>query len=172
MKLYETTIELEKLWNEASAIIEYGSDQVADEAILRDIESKMKLVESEQKSLGLHIATMIKNQRAETKALEEELDKLRVERSVKKEEWLISYLQTFISAGTKLSDPRATISWRKSKSVEVLIDVEDLPLRYQKIKITRNPDKIFIKEVLEVGDPQNELEGKAKLVEKENIQIK
>ena len=86
MKLYETTIELEKLWNEASAIIEYGSDQVADEATLRDIESKMKLVESEQWSLGLHIATMIKNQRAETKALEEELDKLkaRVERSTKK----------------------------------------------------------------------------------------
>jgi len=174
MKLYETTIELEKLWNEASAIIENGSDQVADEAILRDIESKMKLVESEQKSLGLHIATMIKNQRAETKALEEELDKLkaRIERSTKKEEWLTTYLQTFISAGTKLSDPRATISWRKSKSVEVLIDVEDLPARYQKIKITTNPDKILIKEVLEVGDPQNELEGKAKLIEKENIQIK
>jgi len=174
MKLYETTIELEKLWNEASNILECTFIEGTGEAMLSDIESKMKLVESEQKSLALHIATMIKNQRAESRALEDERDTLegRLDKSLKKEEWLERYLETFTPAGTKLSDSRVTIGWRKSKQVEVLIDAEDLPAKFQKITITTKPDKQFIKETLEVGDPNNELEGKAKIVEKDNIQIK
>jgi hypothetical protein len=174
MKLYETTIELEKLWNEAEHLLDSASEEFNNEAALRDVEAKMKLVESEQKTLALHIATIIKNQRAETYALEVEREALdaRVKRSIKKEEWLETYLQTFVPSGSKIADSRVTISWRKSKSVEVLIDVEDLPAKYQKINITTKPDKQFIKEMLEVGDPDNELQGKAKIVEKDNIQIK
>lgn len=59
-----------------------------------------------------------------------------------------------------------TLAWRKSKSVEVEIDAEKLPLEFSRMKFEAN--KTAIKEAIEAGAV---VEG-CKLVEKKSLQVK
>ena len=59
-------------------------------------------------------------------------------------------------------------STRKSVSVELDIDVNDLQKEYKTIKVTEAPDKMKIKKALEQGE---EVKG-CYLVTKQNLQIK
>ena len=59
-------------------------------------------------------------------------------------------------------------STRKSVSVELDIDVNDLQKEYKTIKVTEQPDKMKIKKALEQGE---EVKG-CYLVTKQNLQIK
>jgi hypothetical protein len=59
-------------------------------------------------------------------------------------------------------------STRKSTSVEVTIEANDLPKEYKTIKVTEAPDKVAIKKAIEQGQ---EIEG-CVLVTKLNLQIK
>jgi len=60
------------------------------------------------------------------------------------------------------------LSTRKSKSVEVTIDTNDLPKEFKSIKVTEAPDKTAIKKAIESGQ---EVEG-CRLVENINLAIK
>ncbi len=57
---------------------------------------------------------------------------------------------------------------RKSKSVEVTIDTNDLPKEFKSIKVTEAPDKTAIKKAIESGQ---EIEG-CRIVENINLAIK
>ena len=60
------------------------------------------------------------------------------------------------------------LSTRKSKSVEVTIDTNDLPKEFKSIKVTEAPDKTAIKKAIESGQ---EVEG-CRIVENINLAIK
>ena len=60
------------------------------------------------------------------------------------------------------------LSTRKSKSVEVTIDTNDLPKEFKSIKVTEAPDKTAIKKAIESGQ---EIEG-CRIVENINLAIK
>lgn len=60
------------------------------------------------------------------------------------------------------------LSTRKSKSVEVNIDTNDLPKEFKSIKVTEAPDKTAIKKAIESGQ---EVEG-CRIVENINLSIK
>lgn len=60
------------------------------------------------------------------------------------------------------------LSTRKSKSVEVTIDTNDLPKEFKSIKVTEAPDKTAIKKAIESG---KEVEG-CRIVENINLAIK
>ena len=60
------------------------------------------------------------------------------------------------------------LSTRKSKSVEVNIDTNDLPKEFKSIKVTESPDKTAIKKAIESGQ---EIEG-CRIVENINLAIK
>ena len=60
------------------------------------------------------------------------------------------------------------LSTRKSKSVEVNIDTNDLPKEFKSIKVTEAPDKTAIKKAIESG---KEVEG-CRIVENINLAIK
>jgi hypothetical protein len=60
------------------------------------------------------------------------------------------------------------LSTRKSKSVEVNIDTNDLPKEFKSIKVTEAPDKTAIKKAIESGQ---EIEG-CRIVENINLAIK
>lgn len=60
------------------------------------------------------------------------------------------------------------LSTRKSKSVEVTIDTNDLPKEFKSIKVTEAPDKTAIKKAIESGQ---KVEG-CRIVENINLAIK
>jgi hypothetical protein len=82
--------------------------------------------------------------------------------------WAKAYLAAIVKPGEKLEYGCGRISWRSSKSVNIL-DANKIPAEYQRIVPARvEPDKIAIGEALKIGQ---KVEG-AELLEKKSIQIK
>lgn len=113
------------------------------------------------------IALWIKDLLSDAAAIKAEKDKLADRQRVceNKAKRLKEYLSGFLG-GQKFKTPRVAISYRPSKSVDVL-DLSKLPEKYLKYA-DPTVDKTMVRKALESGI---ELEGVA-LVEKQNIQIK
>jgi len=127
----------------------------------------LESLEMEMEDKALSIGIWIKNILAEAEALKAEKKNIeaRQKSCTNKAERLKGFLQQMVTPGTKYSDTKCMIGWRKSEVVELHAPVEDIPAEFQKIKIEAN--KTEIKKALKAG----ELEF-AELVKKNNIQIK
>lgn len=174
MKLYETYIQIEQLWETVEGIltgeITEGPDglPVNPDMALDWLEDSLRKVEDERDIKALNIACLIKNFRAEAEALKAEKTRLakRQQAAERTVERLIQYLGNFIEPGLKLKDARAAIGWRKSESVVLSVSPEDLPEEYVRIK--READLRQIKEDLKAGE---DVPG-ASLEERQNLQIR
>ena len=115
-----------------------------------------------------NICLYVKNLLSDAKAYKEEKDNFAQKQKAaeNKAERLKEYLQTML-AGEKFKSSKVTVSYRKSKTVDV-IDVEYAPAEYLRIKQTVEPDKKAIKEAIENGI---EVNG-CSLVEKQNMSIR
>lgn len=113
------------------------------------------------------IALWIKNLLSDASAIKEEEDKLAQRRKVNenKAKNLKEYLSKFLN-GQKFKTPKVSISYRKSKSVEVS-DISKLDDDYLKFT-DPTVDKTKVKKALEAGTA---LQG-VSLVENQNIQIR
>lgn len=113
------------------------------------------------------IALWIKNLLSDAEAIKAEKDKLAERQKVceNKAKNLKEYLNVFLE-GQKFKTPRVSISYRKSKSVDVS-DISLLDNEYLQFK-EPEADKKKLKKALEAGEI---IEG-ATLIEKNNIQIK
>lgn len=151
-----------------------------NEAILGCVDEDGEIIDFEtlqnltlEKSVKIeNIACYIKNLKAESEALKNEIKSLtdRAKRAENKAEGLKKYLDTALNGETFVSS-KAEISYRKSKSVELENGFEDWAKFNEPSLIIPQepkPDKKAIKEWLESG-------GECKyaaIVEKQNIQIK
>ena len=113
------------------------------------------------------IALWIKNLLSDAAAIKEEKDKLAERQKVceNKAKNLKEYLSGFLG-GEKFKTPRVSISYRKSKSVDVQ-DITALPKEYLKYS-EPTANKTEIKKAIEDG---TDVPG-CVLVESQNIQIK
>ncbi len=174
MKLYETYIQIEQLWETVEGIltgdITEGPDglPVNPDMALDWLEDALRRVEDERDVKALNIACLIKNFRAEAEALKAEKTRLakRQQAAERTIERLTTYLTSFIEPGLKLKDARAAIGWRKSESVVLSVSPDDLPEEYVRIK--READLRLIKEDLKAGE---DVPG-ASLEERQNLQIR
>jgi len=174
MKLYQTYVEIETLWDTIEGIltgdITQGPDGLpVDPDIALDwMEEALKKIEGERDTKALNIACMVKNFRAEAEALKAETNRLakRQQAAERTIDRLTTYLSTFIEPGLKLRDSRATIGWRKSEGVKFTADPKSLPTEFQRIKVEANLSAI--KEALQSGE---EIDG-AVIEKRQNIQIK
>ncbi len=174
MKLYETYIGIEALWERVEDIltgeVTEGPDGVPvnpDDA-LGWIEEALSRIEDERDHKALNIACLVKNFRAEAAALKEEKMRLQrrqqaVERTVER---LSGYLENFLEPGLKLRDARASIGWRKSEAVRCWANPALLPREYQRVKV--EADLSAIKSALKSG---GEVAG-AQIETRNNIQIR
>lgn len=162
MKLYEINAELEKL-------IDPETGEVAD------FEYFEQLTLSREEKLE-NIALWIKNLDSDAAAIEAEERALyeRRKSAENKSKRLKSYLTTLFSEWEKWESPRVKLSWRKSKSVQLLIPESDF-INWAKevnpaLLTFREPSvsKAAIKEAIEAG--QEVLA--ATIVESNNLQIK
>lgn len=115
-----------------------------------------------------NIALFIKNLKSDAEAYKAEKDVFaRKQKAAEtKAENLKSYLQRILN-GEKFKSTRASVSYRKSETVEISIPVIDLPEEYLRYK-DPEPDKAALKAALKAGQV---IEG-VTLVEQQNIQIK
>lgn len=137
--------------------------------ISEDAFSNLECLEMEQAEKVLSIAKWIKNMSAEFDALDNEIKTMQARKKLvdNKIERVKSYLVSAVP-GKQFRDAQAVISWRSSKSVEV-INPDELPEELVRVKIEKAPDKTLIKKYLENG---MDLNGAARIVETQNIQIK
>ena len=148
MNLYQINEEIERLLEEDPVDMETG--EIHDEAgymALRDL-----LIDKDVKIENT--ALYIKNLTVEINAIKAEEDALKARRIQKenKAKWLKSYLSdALLSDGLKTFEtPRCKLSFRKSNFVDIP-DPSKLPLKYQIKKVTTDPDRRLIKELLDSG---------------------
>lgn len=136
---------------------ETGEILNADELEQIEMERDKKL-----ESIGL----MIKNLRSDAEAYKREKESfLKKEQTAKrKEEWLKQHLADSLK-GEKFKTDRVTISYRPSKSVEVL-DESKIPSEFL-VQQAPKVDKVGIKKAINEG---REVDG-ATIVSKMNIQV-
>lgn len=174
MKLYETYIAIEQIWERVEDILTGDTTKGPDglpvnpELALDWMEETLSKIEDARDIKALNIACLVKNFRAAAEALKQE--KLRLQRrqqaAEKTVERLTRYLEQFLEPGTRLNDHRATIGWRKSEAVNCQTDPKQLPPEFQRVKV--ETDLSAIKSALKSGEA---VPG-ATLETRNNIQIR
>lgn len=166
MKLYEINQSIRKLLDEGYVCDEETGELLFDGSVgLHELE-----LLREEKILS--VAKYAKELAAEIDAHDEERKRIvgrlamQQKQMERKMEWLKMYLSCNMTEGEKVKDNLATISWRKSASVELTIEPTALPAEFQRVKV--EADKTAIKSALESGAV---VEG-ATIVTKQTIVIK
>lgn len=113
---------------------------------------------------------VIKSQEAYLSAIDNEIKRLQALKKQKEKavDVLKSYLLQAVENFGTFTSGFFTFSTRKSSSVEVFCDVNDLPSTYKTAKVTMTADKAEIKKALQSGE---QIDGCA-IIEKHNLQIK
>lgn len=163
MNLYEINNQFEEMQNKISQYALENFGEVSDELLAEEKEI-FESLDNKVENVGL----WIKNKTAFVKALKDEKKSLdhRIKMLSNNIDRNKEYITNFLD-GEKFESTRIKISYRKSKSIEI-IDQEKLSEDFIKTVTTTSPDKIAIKKAISAG---NEVDG-AVLVENSNIQIK
>jgi hypothetical protein len=113
---------------------------------------------------------VIKSQEVYIDAIDQEIKRLQALKKQKEKavDVLKSYLLQAVENFGSFSSGFFTFSTRKSSSVEVFCDVNDLPKEFKSVKVTETADKTAIKKALQSGI---NIEGCA-IIEKHNLAIK
>jgi tRNA A37 N6-isopentenylltransferase MiaA len=169
VKLYEINSQIQQLWQHADEAF----DAEASPEHLDQLEKLLKQAEVTLAEKAVAIACLIKGIEADIDALAEEELILRNRRKTaeRQADWLRAYLAGNLTPGEKIKDPRVVISWRKSQSVQLLVDAERLPQNFRREKLIVEADKVAIKDAFEAGTAST-LTGLAEVVTKQTIQIK
>jgi hypothetical protein len=162
MKLYEINSQIESLWQHADEAF----DAEASPEHLDLLERLLKQSEVTLSEKAVAIACLIKGIEAEAEALAEEELVLRNRRKTceRQADWLRAYLAGNLTPGEKIKDARVVISWRKSQSVQLLVDPQHLPQNFRR-------EKLVIEDAFDAGTADS-LSGLAEVVTKQTIQIK
>lgn len=113
---------------------------------------------------------VIKSQEVYIDAIDQEVKRLQALKKQKEKavDTLKSYLLEAVENFGTFTSGFFTFSTRKSSSVEVVCDVNDLPKEYKSVKVTEVADKTAIKKALQSG----EVITGCVLLEKNNLAIK
>lgn len=148
------------------------TDRIAQEcdqetgAIPVDLWEQMDALLARQSSKLVDVACVMKERRAEAKAIRDEMRKLadRAKAIEGQADRLESLLEERVGA-EGISDPRVQARWRKSLAVEVSVPAETLPELCRRVKY--EPDKIALGRALKAGA---QIDGVA-LVERQNLVV-
>ena len=165
MTLYEIDHGLAEAFEKA---IDPETGEIIDEEAWATLEALQMAREDKLENVAL----WVKDLNAEAAAVREEEKNLakRRQSAEKKAESLKGYLAYALNGAERFKAAKVAISWRRSETVELLegVDPVTLPLEYQRVKVSVEPDKTKLKDALKAGE---EIPG-VELVEKQNLQIK
>ncbi len=165
MTLYDIDHGIAEAFEKA---IDPETGEVIDEQAWAELEALQMAREDKLENVAL----WVKDLNAEAAAIKNEEAALKARRqsAEKKAESLKGYLAYALGGAERFKTSKVAISWRKSETVELLegVDPVTLPLEYQRVKVSVEPDKSKLKDALKAGE---EIPG-VELVEKQNLQIK
>lgn len=135
-----------------------------------ELESALTINKSELEVKSIAYVEVIKQRESFNARIDEEIKRLQ---AIKKanDNLVLRLKNNLLNAVNMFGNFEAgflKLSTRKSKSVEVNIDTNDLPKEFKSIKVTEAPDKTAIKKAIESGQ---EVEG-CRIVENINLSIK
>jgi hypothetical protein len=135
-----------------------------------ELESALTINKSELEVKSIAYVEVIKQRESFNARIDEEIKRLQ---AIKKanDNLVLRLKNNLLNAVNMFGNFEAgflKLSTRKSKSVEVTIDTNDLPKEFKSIKVTEAPDKTAIKKAIESGQ---EVEG-CRIVENINLAIK
>ena len=164
MKLYDINHELQTV----QAMLEEWAAEHDGDITDFPLAENLAGVEMDRENKLLSIACVIKGYEAEADAFAAEMKKLtdRKKSAQSKADSIRAWLEMNVGQGEKLSDSRAAISWRASKSVDVTCEPEQLPENFQRVTVAA--DKTAIKDALGKG----EIIPGCSLVSRQNLQVK
>ena len=142
----------------------------AEGELTPDLESALTINKSELEVKSIAYVEVIKQRESFNARIDEEVKRLQ---AIKKanDNLVLRLKNNLLNAVNMFGNFEAgflKLSTRKSKSVEVNIDTNDLPKEFKSIKVTEAPDKTAIKKAIESGQ---EIEG-CRIVENINLAIK
>ena len=165
--LYEVNSEYNALLQQCRDYAEENNGELSPE-----LSDKLKVVEMAREVKIENTLRYYKNEEAKAELIAREIEALssRLKTHSKNAAWAKEYLTQIVQPGNKIEFGCGKISWRESKSVEILIEA-DLPEQYKRIiPETKEPDKKLIMEALK-NDTENKITW-AKINTKSNIQLK
>lgn len=164
--LYEIDRTIESILERMFAEVDEETGEVS-QGILDELD-QMQAARAEKFD---NIGAYIKNLEAEAAAIKTEMNNLkeRLESKLRHVERLKEYVaNSLLSNGEKkMETPRVAFSFRSSERVEI-IDKDQIPKKYMVKKVTFDPDKTEIKNMLKSG---HKIKG-CELVQRQNLQIK
>jgi len=162
--LYEIDAELRRVLDE---VVDHETGEINAEG-----EARIDALQRQRDKLVLDLACVVKEARAERDAIKEEIERLkkRAEACDKRAESVARQVHRFVQPGEKLKDPRVAIGWRRSRAIELLVSVDDLGDAFVRVK--REPDLGALRETLESPFDSAILDGVAKIVERQHLQIR
>ena len=142
----------------------------AEGELTPELESALTINKSELEVKSIAYVEVIKQRESFNARIDEEIKRLQ---AIKKanDNLVLRLKNNLLNAVNMFGNFEAgflKLSTRKSKSVEVTIDTNDLPKEFKSIKVTETPDKTAIKKAIESGQ---EVEG-CRIVENINLAIK
>ena len=142
----------------------------AEGELTPELESALTINKSELEVKSIAYVEVIKQRESFNARIDEEIKRLQ---AIKKanDNLVLRLKNNLLNAVNMFGNFEAgflKLSTRKSKSVEVTIDTNDLPKEFKSIKVTEAPDKTAIKKAIESGQ---EVEG-CRIVENINLAIK
>ena len=142
----------------------------AEGELTPELESALTINKSELEVKSIAYVEVIKQRESFNARIDEEIKRLQ---AIKKanDNLVLRLKNNLLNAVNMFGNFEAgflKLSTRKSKSVEVNIDTNDLPKEFKSIKVTEAPDKTAIKKAIESGQ---EVEG-CRIVENINLAIK
>lgn len=142
----------------------------AEGELTPELESALTINKSELEVKSIAYVEFIKQRESFNARIDEEIKRLQAIKKVN-DNLVLRLKNNLLNAVNMFGDFEAgflKLSTRKSKSVEVNIDTNDLPKEFKSIKVTEAPDKTAIKKAIESGQ---EVEG-CIIVENINLAIK
>ena len=165
MKLYEVSEAITQIMLDLESCIDENTG-VIDEVRETELRTQLDTLQGQRDQTLLDLAAYYKGLDAEAEALALEQKKLgeRRKRLDRRTNWIKYYIRDNLEVGSKLSDSRSKLGWRKSSAVE--IENDDL-IPDQFCRIERRPILTTIKEAIGAGQ---QVPG-ATIVERQNLQI-
>jgi len=162
--LYDITKELDSVREEAFNIAEDNNGEIPDY-----IGDMLDTLEGEREEKIQRIGEIYKDISAFEDSIAKEQSRLsKLKTTAKNEQERIKqYLSAFMDEGEKFKTSTVSIGWRKSTSVNLLVDAEQLPDEFKKIDV--KPKKTDITKAIKSGKDLSEY---AELVTVNNIGIK
>lgn len=166
--IFDIELKYKAVFDELESLVDLESGEIVDPEQYDILKARLTEIEGDRDEKIRNTIRYYKSQDIYLKGLEAEAKRIADEKAkVKRTMERVKKLIEWETGGKPLKDPEFTVSYRRTKSVQIL-DIDQIPDVYMRSKTTIEPDKTSIKQAIQDG----EIIPGAELVENTSITVK